>query len=119
MGRLTIRDDVVWARHIEGEPEITRRILAMPANAPIDLVVDGRPVRFLKMRDGRDGRPTPGLRPDPAFKQFWDSMQARRGEVVDVRLEGIVPLVDPYLASISTLLTEWDSPEDAEAFDGL
>jgi hypothetical protein len=119
MGRMMIRDNAVWAKHIEGDPEITRRIMTMPENAAIQLVVDGRPVRFLKMRNGSDGRPTPGLRPDPAFKSFWDAMQERRGDIVDVRLDGTASLADPYLASVSALLAEWESPEDAEAFDGL
>jgi hypothetical protein len=119
MAHLTIRDNAVWAKHIEGDPEIVRRILALPQNAPITLVIDERPVRFRKMRDGADGRPTPGIRPDPSFKSFWDAMQERRGETVSVRLEGGPPLVDPYLASVQTLLSEWTSPEDAEAYDGL
>jgi hypothetical protein len=46
-------------------------------------------------------------------------MQERRGETVSVRLEGGPPLVDPYLESVQTLLSEWTSPEDAEAYDGL
>jgi hypothetical protein len=116
---MVIRDNAVWAKHIEGDPEITRRILALPPNAPITLVIDDRPIRFRKMRNGLDGRSTPGLRPDVSCKAFWDAMQERRGEVVTVRLEGDAPLNDPYLASLEPLLNEWTSPEDAEAYDGL
>jgi hypothetical protein len=116
---MIIRDNAIWAKHIEGDPEIVRRILALPPNAPITLIVDDKPVRFRKMRVGSDGRPTPGLRPDASFKKFWDAMQNRRGETVSVRLEGQTPLSDPYLSAIETLLSEWNSPEDAEAYDGL
>jgi hypothetical protein len=30
MGRMIIRDDVIWAKHID-DPEIVRRILALPS----------------------------------------------------------------------------------------
>lgn len=119
MGRMIVRDNALWARHIEDDPEVVRRILALPSNAPITLVIDGTPVRFRKMRDGADGRPTPGLRPEPDFKPFWDAMQAMRGKAVSVALAGEAPVTDPYLASLDPLLQEWTSPEDAEAYDGL
>jgi hypothetical protein len=119
MGYMVIRDDAVWASHIEGDPELVRRILALPANAPLSLVIDDTPVRFRKMRDGADGRPTPGLRPDESSKAFWAAMQERRGKVVTIGLNQQVRTVDPYLASLEPLLSEWDSPEDAEAYDGL
>jgi hypothetical protein len=118
MGHMIIRDNAVWAKHIEADAELTKRILALPQNAPLVLHIDGKPIRFLKMRDGADGRPTPGLRPDPAFKAFWDALQSRRGEVVAVSLDD-APARDPYLASLSTTLSEWESPEDCEAYDGL
>jgi hypothetical protein len=119
MGRMVVRDNAVWAKHIEGDQELVRRILALPSNAPITLLVNRTPVRFRKMRDGADGRPTPGLRPDPDFKPFWDAMQQHRGEVVEVSLENAAPPGDPYLSSLQPLLAEWTSPEDAEAYDGL
>jgi hypothetical protein len=119
MGYMVIRDNAVWAKHIQGDPELVRRILSLPASAPITLVIDETPVRFRKMRDGADGRPTPGLRPDASCKAFWDAMQERRGETVTIGLDRQVRTVDPYLSSLEPLLSEWNSPEDAEAYDGL
>ena len=120
MAYMTIRDNALWAKHIEGDPQITERILALPENAPITLLIDAAPVRFRKMRDGADGRPTPGLRPaDADAKRFWDKMQTRRGDRVRVDLEERAAGSDLYLASLTALLSEWDSPEDAEAYDGL
>ena len=118
MARLTIRDDAVWIKHIEQDEGLVRKIISLPQNAPIKLIVDGEPVLFQKMRDGADGRPTQGLRPHPSFKNFWKAMQQRRGEEVMVSTEENT-VSDPYLASLSPLLSEWDSPEDAEAYDGL
>jgi hypothetical protein len=116
---MIIRDNAVWAKHIEGDPELVRRILALPANAPINLVVEDTPVRFRKMRDGADGRPTPGLRADETSRGFWDAIQERRGETVSIGLSHGPRTVDPYLTALEPLLSEWDSPEDVEAYDGL
>jgi hypothetical protein len=119
MSYMTLRDNALWAKHIEGDPQVVERILALPQNAPIVLLIDGTPVRFVKMRNGTDGRPTPGLRPaDSDAKRFWDALQGRRGERVRVALPEAPPH-DPHLASISALLSEWDSPEDAAAYDRL
>jgi hypothetical protein len=118
MSYMIIRDNAIWAKHIEGDPELVSRILAMPENASILLLIEGTPVWFAKMRDGADGRSTPGLRPaDAEAKRLWDAMQERRGERVELKPadeEG-----DRYLASLSALLSEWDSPEDAAAYDRL
>lgn len=117
MATMIIRDDVLWARHIEGDPDLARRIRALPADDAIVLRIEGRPVRFRKMRDGRDGRPTEGVRPDPAFAEFWKALQARRGAMITVEPE--TGGVDPYLLSLSATLSEWNSPEDAAAYDEL
>ena len=119
MSYMIIRDDAIWAKHIEGYPALVSRILDLPENASILLLIEGTPVRFVKMRDGADGRPTAGLRPaDADAKRFWHEMQSRRGEPVEIaetdgRLDGA------YLASLSALLSEWESPEDAAAYDRL
>jgi hypothetical protein len=119
MGKLTIRDHAIWSKHIEEDPDMVRMIESLPENRPINLVIDGKPVRFVKMRDGKDGRPTPGLRPDPSFRPFWHAMQENRGRKVSVQMKPTTALEDSYLSSLSGLLAEWDSPEDAEAYDAL
>lgn len=117
MSYITVRDDALWARHVE-DAEVRARIRELPQNAPLLLLVDGTPVRFVKMRDGKDGRPTDGLRPaDEEARLFWRAMQARRGERVRVALGGVP--ANAYLASLNALLSEWDSEEDAAAYDGL
>ena len=120
MAHLTIRDDALWAKHI-ADPAMRSRVVELPAGASLRLLVDGHPIVFRKMADGRDGRPTPGLRADPddgAGRAAWSMLQHRRGESVT-----IVPAdpsgTDPYLAYLDTFFHEWNSPEDAAAFDGL
>jgi hypothetical protein len=47
------------------------------------------------------------------MKKVWKKFQSRRGEVVEV---GEVRTADAYLAALSNTLSEWNSPEDEEAF---
>jgi hypothetical protein len=83
-------------------------------------LIDDTPVKFAKMRDGSDGRPTPGLRPEGSdAKRFWDALQERRGERVTVVLPGESRPSDPHFQSLAPLLSEWESPEDAAAYDRL
>jgi hypothetical protein len=50
------------------------------------------------------------------MKEVWKGLQARRGELVEVRE---VKTADAYLATLSSTMTEWNSPEDEEAFRDL
>ena len=119
MGQMIISDHAIWLKHIEADMAIIDRVSRLSQNAPITLQVDGRPVLFRKMRDGSDGRPTQGVRPDESFKDYWNELyKTRRGEKVEICLDDTPP-TDPYLASISSLLSEWDSPEDHEAYHGI
>ena len=117
MATMIIRDDALWARHIEGDPVLVERIRSLPADDPIVLRVEGLPIRFRKMKDGRDGRATDGVKPDPDFADVWHRLQARRGAMITVEPEP--RQADPYLLSLTATLTEWNSLEDAAAYDGL
>ena len=117
MGLLMIRDDAIWTKHIQGA-DIVDRILSLEAHSSIVLEVDGRNLVFEKMSDGRDGRPTPGLRAHASSRLEWRKFQERRGEIVTVHLpDGGTDR--SYLASLGSLFTEWDSAEDSAAYDGL
>ena len=120
MASMTIRDDSLWAKHVHDET-IRDRIVALKADETIRLVVDGEIIAFRKMRNGVDGRQTPGLRADEddlRGRAVWAKLQQRRGEVVTVTTDDPPP-VDPYLAYLDDFLWEWRTPEDAAAFDGL
>ena len=68
---------------------------------------------------GADRRSTPGLRPaDADAKRFRNETQGRRGARVRVDLERRAG-GDPCLTPLTDALSEWNSPEDAEAYDGL
>jgi|GEM_PF-6603293 hypothetical protein len=120
MGEILVRDHAIWAKHIEGSPRIIETILNLQQNSPLVLRIDGKPVLFRKMRNGAGGRPTDGIRPDEAFKDFWKEIyKSRRGKKVSVEFDKEHAPVDTYLAAVSMLLSEWDSEEDNEAFNDL
>jgi hypothetical protein len=116
MAYVEIRDDTMWAKQIEGAKGLKERIVTLTPGEVIELEVDGIVGRWEKMRNGKDGRPTPGIKPIGPMKQIWKRFQSRRGEVVEVRE---VKTADAYLAALSETLTEWNSKEDEEAFRDL
>ena len=52
--------------------------------AVIRLEVDGVPGTWVKMDDGKDGRPTPGIRPVGSYRDQWHKLQERRGDIVSL-----------------------------------
>jgi hypothetical protein len=116
MAHVEIRDDAVWAKQIEGGRALKDRILTLAPGEVIELEVDGIVGRWEKMRDGLDGRPTTGIKPIGPMKEIWKRFQSRRGEIVEMRE---VKTADAYLAALSNTLSEWNSPEDEEAFRDL
>jgi hypothetical protein len=78
---------VVWLKHIHDDPELSRHLGSLTAGAVVALRVDGVAGKWVKMDDGKDGRPTPGLRPLGAVKDYWNALfNEKRGEVVTVEL---------------------------------
>ena len=111
MGKVKISDNSIWLKHIEGDSRLVARLDRLKSGQTIDLEVDGVVGRWERMRDGRDGRPTAGIKPIDAMREVWKRLQDERGRVVEMREVGS----DSYLAALVPLLSEWDSPEDEEA----
>ena len=116
MGTVAIKDDSIWLKHIEGDAKLVSRLQRLSEDDVIDLEVNGIVGRWQRMRTGRDGRPTLGIRPIDTMRQVWSAMQAERGKIVDIRE---VRTADSYLAALTPLMSEWDSPEDNEAYRDL
>jgi hypothetical protein len=117
MATMILRDAVLRARQVEGDPELVQALLGLPPDDSLVLRIEGRPIRFRKMVDREGSAVADGLEPDGADAAFWQALQSRRGAMVTVEAER--PRPDPYLLSLGATLTEWNSPEDAAAYDGL
>ncbi len=116
MAYVQIRDDTMWARHIEGGKILKERILSLDPGEVIELEVDGIVGSWEKTRIGKDGRPQQSIKPIGNMKNVWKRFQTRRGETVEVRQ---VRTADAYLEALNNTLSEWNSPEDEEAFRDL
>lgn len=102
----TIKDVVVWTKHVHGDPQLTAKLNTLRGGEQIELSVDGFRGFWRKMNDGRDGRPTNGLRPVGRMQEFWQELYStRRGEAVRIEFpesEGrdrrMKPVIFPPLA---------------------
>ena len=113
--RVEITDEVVWAKHLE-EP-LKSRVLNLRPDARIELAVDGIVGEWRKMKTGRDGRPTQGIRPIGPMAEIWkQKFRPRKGEWVTIRE---VRTADRYLEGLAANLGEWDSAEDEDAYRDL
>ncbi len=84
--RTVIRDYVIWSKHLHGDLALPARIEALEGGETIELAVDGVPGTWTKMARGKDGRPTPGIRPVGSAQAFWRELyESRRGKEVSVR----------------------------------
>jgi hypothetical protein len=91
MATTTISDYVIWTKHIHGDATLTDRLVRLSAGETIGLRVDGVAGTWRKMDDGKDGRPTPGLRPLGRTRTFWSALfKSRRGD--SVSLEYLPPV---------------------------
>ncbi len=114
--QVKISDIAIWIKHVEN-PQLRARLKALPDEEFINLETDGVIGRWVRMKSGKDGRPTEGIRPDGNIKKVWNHWyKTRRGELVSIRE---VQFADDYLVNVSKLFIEWDSPEDEEAFRDL
>jgi len=116
MAYVQIRDNAIWATHIEGDAGLRNRLERLAPGKFVELEVAGVVGRWEKMRTGKDGRPTIGIKPVGPMRDKWKAMQNRRGETVEIRE---VAQTDSYLAALLPLLSEWDSTEDDEAYRDL
>jgi hypothetical protein len=116
MATFKHNDDVIWLKHVSADQNTLSLLRQLPARTKLHLEVEGVRGEWERMADGKDGRPTMGLKPVGKTQLFWKSMQHRRGDYLNFK---IVDPRDSYLESIQTGLSEWDSKEDEEAFDDL
>jgi hypothetical protein len=114
--KLSIEDTTIWFSHVK-DAKLRRRLNDLREEDAIHLVADGVVGRWTRMKRGKDGRPTAGIKPDGEMKKIWnDWFRSRKGEEIVVQE---VRIADDYLKEGSVLFSEWSTPEDEEAFRDL
>jgi hypothetical protein len=82
---VEVRDHALWIKHIHENEPLKERLLALSGGALVELEVSGFRGIWKKMEDGKDGRPTPGIKALGKAKDRWHALQADRGELVTIR----------------------------------
>jgi hypothetical protein len=84
-GVIEVRDFVIWARHIHGDPQLRDEILGLPAGTIVKLKIAGEAGLWVKMEDGARGAPTPGIKPIGPTKSRWQVLyRDRRGDLAEI-----------------------------------
>jgi len=84
MSLAEVRDHALWVKHIHGDEPLKKKILSLSQGEFIELVVDGWRGAWVKMDDGKDGRPTPGIKALGDARQNWHAMNDQRGTFVSI-----------------------------------
>lgn len=114
---IEIRDDVIWAKQLRADHALYDAVIRLREDETIRLTVDGETGLWRKMKTGRDGRPTQGIKPVGETVDFWRRMQDKRGQRVPI--ESADDEDDDYLRYVDRTFVEWYSAEDEEAFRDL
>jgi hypothetical protein len=81
---VEVRDHALWVKHIHGNESLKEKILSLSQGELIKLVVDGCEGTWVKMEDGKDGRPTQGLKGVGIAREKWHELNDRRGSLVSI-----------------------------------
>lgn len=85
-GYIEIREKNFWIKHIYKGESLKNYLLNIKQNTIVNMEIDGFTCKWAKMKDGRDGRKTSGIKPIGKSKEFWVRLQERRGELVAIKL---------------------------------
>ena len=85
MSIVEIRDHALWIKHIHGNETLKEKLLGLQAGELIQLEVDGQVGTWKKMDDGKDGRPSFGIKALAKAREHWHSLQVSRGEMVSIK----------------------------------
>lgn len=116
MATLLNNDDVIWLKNVSADSNTLSLLRRIPASTRLKLEIEGQRGDWERMADGKDGRPTLGLKPVGKTVEFWKSMRPRRGDHLEFK---VIDPRDSYLADVQKTLGEWESEEDERAFHDL
>jgi len=86
VGEIEVQDVVLWAGHVAGDTRLRQRISAMAPDEEIELEIDGTRGWWRKMQQGKDGRPTQGLKASsPNTRRWWsETFRTRKGHCLAI-----------------------------------
>lgn len=116
MGNFLNNDDAIWLKNVNADSNTVSLLKQIPGGTRLKLEIEGVRGDWERMADGKDGRPTFGLKPVAKTAEYWKSMKTRRGEYLEFK---VVDPRDAYLADVAKTLSEWESEEDEKAFHDL
>ena len=85
-GYIEIRENNLWIKHIYKGESLKNYLLNIKQNTIVNMEIDGLTCKWAKMKDGRDGRKTSGIKLVGKSKSFRLKLQKRRGELVTIKL---------------------------------
>ncbi len=116
MATVLNNDDAIWLKNVNADPQTAALLAQLAGGARLKIEIEGVRGDWERMADGKDGRPTYGLKPVGETLRFWKVMKNRRGEYLSFK---IVDPRDGCLESVQRTLSEWESAEDESAFADL
>ena len=88
-----IRDHALWLKHIHGNDDLKAYLEALSAGELVELEICGFRGMWKKMDDGKDGRPTQGIKAIGKAREHWHSLQSERGELVVIQKAKSKPIL--------------------------
>ena len=116
MATFLNNDNAIWLKNVNADPDTVALLRQLKAGTRLKIEIEGHSGDWERMADGKDGRPTLGLKPIGKTLDYWNRMVERRGEHLEFR---IVDPRDSYLSDVQAMLSEWESEEDEKAFHDL
>lgn len=86
MGSVEVRDSVIWIKHIANSSSLIKMLADLSSEEGVELKVDGFVGTWERMKDGKDGRATLGIKPKGDAKNKWEKLE--RGNWVNISLSG-------------------------------
>ena len=82
---VEVQDHALWTKHIQGDDTLKATLNGLRGRSQIELEVDGFRGTWQKMDDGKDGRPTTGIKPVGPAQAHWHTLlRDRPGSAVAI-----------------------------------
>jgi hypothetical protein len=82
---VEIRDHALWLKHIHGNEDLKAELMNLNQGDLVELDIDDFCGMWKKMDDGKDGRPTQGVKAIGKARKYWHNLQSKRGELVIIQ----------------------------------